>query len=320
MWRSSLAIRSFCWAISALSSDAFARATASAAAISSAFVRSIANASLRAATSSRIAWRSASMRRSESQIGSVVIPQNAGSRKFIRSARALRPPRLLGISPVDPSEHIRHLRRRDRHRAGRRRGPDEPSALQTLGIERHAETIVPENLDQLAALAAEHVEVAAVWIAPQRFLHEQGERVHAATHVGMARRDPHPHPRRNRDHRRRPHASAATAAVRVAGSAAPAHRIRPPLANSTSIVPPPTTPAAAASSAIRTGAKLIGDCDRSCRRQPYSWLAWIPACRANVDTLAPGSSDAATNSCFSEALHRRRRWTDVMTSTRPFVM
>jgi hypothetical protein len=44
---------------------------------SSAFARSIANASFRAATSSRIAWRSASMRRSESQIGSLVIPQNA---------------------------------------------------------------------------------------------------------------------------------------------------------------------------------------------------------------------------------------------------
>ena len=35
--------------------------------------------------------------------------------------------------------------------------------------------IVPETLDQLAALAAEHVEIAAVQIAVQGFLRQQGQ-------------------------------------------------------------------------------------------------------------------------------------------------
>jgi hypothetical protein len=39
-----------------------------------------------------------------------------------------------------------------------------------------------------------------------------------------------------------------------------------------------------------------------------------------LDTLAPGSSDAETSCCFSAELKRRRRSTEVMTSTRPFVM
>jgi hypothetical protein len=46
----------------------------------------------------------------------------------------------------------------------------------------------------------------------------------------------------------------------------------------------------------------------------------MPASRAIADTLAPGSSAAATSRSFSAALQRRRRSTDVMTSTRPFVM
>jgi hypothetical protein len=46
----------------------------------------------------------------------------------------------------------------------------------------------------------------------------------------------------------------------------------------------------------------------------------MPASRAIADTLAPGSSVAATSRRFSAKLQRRRRSTDVMTSTRPFVM
>ena len=61
-WRSAI----FCWAISALSSDAFAWATASSAAISSAFARSVANASFRAAMSSGRASRAVSMQTRES--------------------------------------------------------------------------------------------------------------------------------------------------------------------------------------------------------------------------------------------------------------
>lgn len=38
-----------------------------------------------------------------------------------------------------------------------------------------AQPIVPETLDQLAALAAEHVEIAAAQIGVQGFLHQQGQ-------------------------------------------------------------------------------------------------------------------------------------------------
>jgi hypothetical protein len=46
----------------------------------------------------------------------------------------------------------------------------------------------------------------------------------------------------------------------------------------------------------------------------------MPAARATAETLAPGSSDADTSCCFSAALQHRRRSTEVMISTRPFVM
>src|SRR5271156_1875323 len=129
--------------------------------------------------------------------------------------------------------------------------------MYVVGVQRHAETVVPENLDQLAALAAEHVEVAAVRIALERLLNHKGQRVHTATHVGVAGRNPHPYPRSNRDHRRRPSASTATAAVSAAASTAPVIRIRAPVANSISIVPLSARIAGAASGTIRTGAKPI---------------------------------------------------------------
>ena len=98
--------------------------------------------------SSGTASRSASMRRSESQIG-----RDLGSPKCKRaadffgcSARALWPPAQLRISPVDPFQHISHLGRRDRHRAIRRRGPDELAAVQALGVQRHARPVMPKNL------------------------------------------------------------------------------------------------------------------------------------------------------------------------------
>src|SRR5215469_9766957 len=47
----------------------------------------------------------------------------------------------------------------------------------------------------------------------------------------------------------------------------------------------------------------------------YSWLAWIPASRATAEATAPGSIAAATIRSFSARDHRRRRSTDVITST-----
>src|ERR1700704_3190292 len=166
------------------------------------------------------------------------------------------------MTPVDAFEQIAELRRRDRYRTIRRLWPDEAATLQPLGVKRHAETVMPENLDQLAVLAAEDVEIAAVRITLERFLNRQGQRVHATAHVGMACRDPHPHSRSDRDHRRRPSASTATAAVSALASTAPVIRIRAPVANSISIVPRSPAP---------PGATPIRGRTPTCRRQPYSW-------------------------------------------------
>ena len=49
-------------------------------------------------------------------------------------------------------------------------GQMNPAALQPLGVERHADPVVPENLYQRAAASAEHVEVATMRVAPGRRL------------------------------------------------------------------------------------------------------------------------------------------------------
>src|SRR5204863_5535615 len=102
----------------------------------------------------------------------------------------------------------------------------------------------------MAALAAEHVEIAVMRIALQRLLHLDRQAVHAAPHIGVPDRQPYPHTRGNRDHRR---ASAlTTAAARFAGIE-PGIRTTIFPANSTSIAgsPPnrrPSAPCAAAPS------------------------------------------------------------------------
>src|SRR5215510_7483675 len=74
-------------------------------------------------------------------------------------------------------------------------------------------------------------------VALEGLLHQQGQRVHAAAHVGVAGRNPHPNARCNGDHHRCPSANAATTAFSVAASTAPVIRIRAPAANSISIAP-----------------------------------------------------------------------------------
>src|SRR5262249_28280390 len=155
------------------------------------------------------------------------------------STRRRWPPGVKRIAPIDAFEQVTELRRRDHNRTIGACRPNEPATFQPLGVERHAEAVMPENLDQLAALAPEDVEIAPVRIALERFLHREGQRVHAAAHVGVAGRDPHPHARGNGDHRCRPANSAATAAFSVAASTEPVIRIRTPVASSISIAPPP---------------------------------------------------------------------------------
>src|SRR6266436_7876714 len=104
---------------------------------------------------------------------------------------------MTRIPPIDSVEHIRQLRGRDTNYAVRRRLPDEAAFLQSLGVERHAETVMPKDLDQVTSGAPENVKIACVGIAPQSLLDLKSQAVHASTHVGPPDRQPDPHPARN---------------------------------------------------------------------------------------------------------------------------
>src|SRR5580700_1644458 len=106
------------------------------------------------------------------------------------------------VPPIDPVEHVSELRRRDSNYAISRRRPDESALLQPLGVQRHAEAVVPKNLDQVTSSASEDVKIARMRIALQGFLDLQSQAVHAATHIGSPDRKPDPDTRGNRDHRR----------------------------------------------------------------------------------------------------------------------
>src|SRR5229473_318934 len=154
----------------------------------------------------------------------------------------LRSPRALRQSPIDPFQQICQLRRRDRHRPIRAvvrngRWPDKTAAFQPLREQAQALAVVPQHLDQGAAPAAEHEQMAIVGIAPERLLYQQRQSIEALAHVSVAGRQPHLHAARKWDHWRLAFASAVTIAAIVEASTGPVIRIRVPVANSISIVP-----------------------------------------------------------------------------------
>src|ERR1700674_1744783 len=117
-------------------------------------------------------------------------------------SRTLRPECVNRVTPIDPVEHVGELCGRYRGGATPRRRPNEATALQPLGVKRQAETVMPEDLDQVAPGATEDEKIADERIAPECLLYLQGETVHAAPHVGPTDREPDAHARGNRDHRR----------------------------------------------------------------------------------------------------------------------
>ena len=86
------------------------------------------------------------------------------------SSRCFGPPCALRMPPVDALQHIGELRRRDDNDAIGRRGPDELAALQPLSVQRHAQSIMPKHLQEVAPTPAEHKEIA-------------GERICDASHI-----------------------------------------------------------------------------------------------------------------------------------------
>ena len=97
------------------------------------------------------------------------------------------------------------------------RWPDVLTPLQALGIERHANTIVPQDLAQVATAPPKDIEITSVGIALETLLYLQGQGSHALPHIGMPGRDPDPYARGDRDHRR---SDRRTAAARSGGASA----------------------------------------------------------------------------------------------------
>src|SRR5262249_50487180 len=158
---------------------------------------------------------------------------------------------------------------RDRHHSVPGKWPDEQASLQPLREQAHALAIVPQHLDQAAAPAAEHEQMAAVGIALERLLHQHRQPIEALAHVGVTGRQPHLYPARHRDHRDLAFASTVTSALTVEASTDPIRRIRAPVANSISI----------AGGAPGTGATTTGEnagaadaAPHNCCRHRNNWL------------------------------------------------
>src|ERR1041385_7180954 len=237
------------------------------------------------------------------------------------STRRRRPPGVLRHAPVYPFQQISQLRRRNHHPPGGGRRPKDPAPVQPLRVEAHALAVMPQHLDQRAASTTEHEQMTTVGIMLELLLHQQRQAVEPFTHVGVAAGKPDPDATRDRNHRRRlARVSALISADTIAPSTGPVIRIRPPVANSTSIAllvtgaaDPDGSGAPTTVTAEKPGADRAGP--HNWRRHRKNWLVAIPAARATSDATAPGSIAAATKRSFSARDQRRRRSTDVITST-----
>src|SRR5690606_40116828 len=131
--------------------------------------------------------------------------------------------------------------------------------------------IVPNDLDQIAALAPEAEQMAAQRVMLQHLLHPQRQRREPAPHVRMARRQPHPNACRDRDHRsvsspRRIRSSASTSTSRSTMT-------RRPFALSTSIRLLPTTGSDEPGTVAGTSGVINAGTNPSIRMLPR-----LPAC------------------------------------------
>ena len=88
----------------------------------------------------------------------------------------------------------RQLGRGDHHLAVFRRGPHEAAFLQPLGEQTEALAVPPQHLQQIAATATEHEQMAAERVLRHSLLHHSSEPVEALAHVGTADRQPYPRP------------------------------------------------------------------------------------------------------------------------------
>ncbi len=151
------------------------------------------------------------------------------------SACRSQSPGVARIAPVDAVEKAVQLRRRHRHRAVGRRGPDEAPPFQPLGVERHADAVVPKDLEKRSAAPAEDDDVG---LRARRASDPPAPSAPAPACRGACRspRPPaRPRSRRERDHRG---SSASARRATAAASASGPTVIRRPLPGPISIRPP----------------------------------------------------------------------------------
>ena len=89
----------------------------------------------------------------------------------LHSAGLLRTPGPFRTPPVDAFQQHRQLRRRQQYRAFFRLWPDEAACLEPLGEEAQSLTIPAQDLDQIAAFAAENEKLAIERIMSEMLLH-----------------------------------------------------------------------------------------------------------------------------------------------------
>ena len=94
------------------------------------------------------------------------------------------------------------MRNADRDNAVRHRRPQKTAALQPLREQTRPLTVMPNDLDQVAAAAPKNVEITSVRIMLQALLNQTRQARESAAHIGMAGRKPHPHIARYGDYRR----------------------------------------------------------------------------------------------------------------------
>ena len=140
------------------------------------------------------------------------------------------------MSPIDPGQKIRQLRRGDGHGFTRHRRPYELASLKSFHEQAGALRIMPNNFNQVRSTPPEAEQVTAQRILLQDLLNLQRQAWKAATHIRVSRRKPDTNAGGKRDHRApRPPLNASSVAANVARSIAPVIFIRAPLAKSISI-------------------------------------------------------------------------------------
>ena len=81
----------------------------------------------------------------------------------------------MNVTPVEPLDQRRELRRRQPHDAVLNRRPTEPAILQALVDHNQAATVPDQQLHAVRPLGAEDVDRASVGIEPEVFLNQSGE-------------------------------------------------------------------------------------------------------------------------------------------------